>query len=133
MTPRGNSFDRMEQSDLANSFKTIVFIERDIESAKIDLALKSDFNLIDAFRLFDMNANGYITQQDLVDGLQRNLDFGECVNQVDIALFFKRFDRQQLGRISFNQFSEALLPFSQEFANLVTQRPDYYIRRGCDV
>jgi Ca2+-binding EF-hand superfamily protein len=26
---------------------------RDVESAKIDLALKSDFNLKDAFRLFD--------------------------------------------------------------------------------
>lgn len=44
----------MEQNELANCLKSIVFIERDIESTKIDLALKSDFNLIDAFRLFDM-------------------------------------------------------------------------------
>lgn len=110
-----------------------MFIERDTESQKIDLALKSDFNLIDAFRVFDVNSRGYVTQQDLVDGLQLNLDYGDNISPNDIALVFKRYDRDQQGRLTFNQFSELMLPFSQEFANLVTQRPDYYIRRGCDL
>jgi len=41
--------------------KEIVFIEREVESAKIDLALKTDFNLVDAFRLFDSKHLRYIT------------------------------------------------------------------------
>lgn len=38
---------------MINFLKEIVFLEREVESAKIDLALKSDFNLKDAFRMFD--------------------------------------------------------------------------------
>ena len=86
-------------------------MERDIESAKIDLALKSDFNLGDAFRLFDMRGIGSITSQELVDGLRMNLDFGEFCPD-DIYMFFKRYDRLGRGRITFNELSEALLPFS---------------------
>ena len=34
-------------------FKQIIMIEKDIEAAKIELTLKHDFNLVDAFCLFD--------------------------------------------------------------------------------
>ncbi len=44
----------IEQSELANYLKQMIFIERDIESAKIDLSLKADFNLVDSFRIFDI-------------------------------------------------------------------------------
>jgi len=40
-----------------------------------------------------------------------NLDFGEF-NSDDIYMFFKRFDRSGRGRITFAEFSEAILPFS---------------------
>jgi len=69
---------------------------------KIDLALKSDFNLIDAFRLFDVNSCGFISKQDLVDGLQMNLNYGEAISPVDVALLFKRMDRDNRGRLTFN-------------------------------
>ena len=55
--------------------KEIVFIEREVESAKIDLALKTDFNLVDAFRLFDTKNQSYITKQHLEEGLRLNLGF----------------------------------------------------------
>ena len=66
---------RDQQTMLANALKEIIFIQRDIESAKIDLALKQDFNLFDAFRIFDTKNTGSITSQDLVDGLRMNLEF----------------------------------------------------------
>jgi hypothetical protein len=68
-------FDRIEQSELANCLKSIVFIERDIEAAKINLALKPDFNMMDAFRMFDIKALGSISLSDLMDGLRQNLEF----------------------------------------------------------
>lgn len=68
-------FDRIEQSELANSLKSIIFIERDIEAAKINLALKPDFNMMDAFRMFDIKALGSISLSDLMDGLRQNLEF----------------------------------------------------------
>ena len=50
--------------------KDIVFAEREVESAKIELALKSDFNIVDAFKMFDQRGIGAISQADLRDGLQ---------------------------------------------------------------
>lgn len=47
---------------MANNLKAIMFVERDIEAAKIDLALKSDFNLVDAFKLFDIKTLGGISK-----------------------------------------------------------------------
>ena len=46
-------------------------------------------------------------------------------------MFFHRFDRG-LGHISFNNFAEAVLPFTPDYAHMVTERPDFYIRQGCD-
>ncbi len=31
----------------------MIFLERELESAKIELTLKNDFNLLDAFKMFD--------------------------------------------------------------------------------
>ena len=56
--PRTAKFDRIELEEFTRILKDIVFSEREVESAKIELALKSDFNLIDAFRLFDTKGLG---------------------------------------------------------------------------
>lgn len=50
--------DKVGQSDVAHSLKQIMFVEREIEAQKIELALRPDFNLVDAFRLFDVKAMG---------------------------------------------------------------------------
>jgi hypothetical protein len=34
----------------------MIFLEREFESAKIELTLKNDFNLLDAFKMFDTKA-----------------------------------------------------------------------------
>ncbi len=124
-------FDRQEQSELATVLKDIVFLERDVESAKIDLALKADFNLLDAFRMFDLKAFSFVSADDLAYGLAHALNFTEF-SPDDVYLFVRRADASGRGRITFHEFSEALLPFSPEYAGLVTDRPDFYIRRGAD-
>ena len=96
---------------MAAVMKQIVFLERDVEAAKIDLALKSDFNLLDAFRMFDVKAFSYVSSDDLIYGLTSALGFNEFTPD-DIYLFFRRADLTGRGRINFHEFSEALLPFS---------------------
>ena len=44
-------------------------IEKLLERVKIDLALRTDFNLIDAFRLFDENGVGFIDSREIIKGL----------------------------------------------------------------
>lgn len=41
-------------------FKDSIFLERELESSKIELALKPDFNMLDLFRMLDPMAKGYI-------------------------------------------------------------------------
>ena len=83
---------------MIKSMKEIIFAEREVESAKIELALKSDFNIVDAFKMMDLRAAGSISQQDLKDGLQKNLGFMDFTND-DIYLIFRRFDRTNSGLI----------------------------------
>ena len=48
----------MELDEFVNAVKEIIFTEREVESAKIELALKSDFNITDAFNQVDMSRSG---------------------------------------------------------------------------
>lgn len=119
----------MEHAELLDALKQIVFCEREAESAKIELALKSDFNVLDAFRMLDIRNIGSFTPNDLIDGLTANLGFTDFT-QEDVTLFFRKFDRSRKGRISLSEYSSAYLPFSREYAQLVTDRGDYYSIRG---
>jgi hypothetical protein len=44
-------------------------LERALERVKVDLSLRTDFNLIDAFRVFDVDGKGWITAGEIKDGL----------------------------------------------------------------
>jgi hypothetical protein len=54
-------FDKVEQGEVAKIFKDSIFLERELESAKIEIALKPDFNLLDMFRILDPTSKGYIS------------------------------------------------------------------------
>jgi hypothetical protein len=60
-----------------------------------------------------------------------NLEFREF-NHEDIDLFFKVFDTDQTNRITLRQFSDIVLPISPEYARLVTERAEFFSRRGDD-
>ena len=50
----------------------------------------------------------------------------------DIYLLFRRFDRSNSGQLTFKDFSRVVLPFSREYASLITDRTDFYSRRTTD-
>jgi len=57
-----------EDDELANAFKEQISIDKDLESVKQMLALKSDFNLEDAFQLFDVDNRGSVSLREMEDG-----------------------------------------------------------------
>jgi hypothetical protein len=79
--------------------------------------------------MLDYRNLGSFTPNDLIEGLTQYVGFNDF-SQDDIHLFFRRNDRTQKGRINLAEFSSAFLPFSREYANLVTDRADYYSSRG---
>ena len=97
--------------ELTSCFISIILIERDIETNKIELALKSDFNLVDAFKFFDSNGVGKISLQNLKDGIIKlNVD------STGLYSLFKRIDLYNNGYISFHKFGDLILPYSEEYA-----------------
>lgn len=69
----GLVFDAVEKGEVAKIFKDSIFLERELESAKIELSLKPDFNLLDLFRILDPFAKGYFSALDLQDNLTKYL------------------------------------------------------------
>jgi len=53
--------EQQELDEFIRTVKEIIFAEREVESAKIELALKSDFNVIDAFNQIDVTRSNAIS------------------------------------------------------------------------
>lgn len=80
--------DNYEEHNFQAFLKDIIMWENEVERLKCDLALRSDFNLPDAFRVFEVDKRGYVN----------DLDFKYGANFLDvfptseeITLTFKRY------------------------------------------
>ena len=123
------TYDRIEQAEFAKVLKDNIFLERELESAKIELALKPDFNLLDAFKIYDTRGTGNVSVQDIISALRENLTFAEFTHD-DVYLLFRRHDANTDGKLNFTEFSNVLLPVSKEYSALLTDRPDFYMSRS---
>ena len=111
-----SSFERKQFNNL---LQLLMDGEKEIECNKIDLALKSDFNCEDAFRIFEKDGRGFLTKEDLKDGFNLlNLN----LNDKDINLIMKRFDLKKKNNINFQEFFDMLVPFDSEYRNIVEIR-----------
>lgn len=95
-----------EEDQLVNGLRDFIALEREVESSKVALTLKPDFNLHDAFRIFDQGHYGAISVADLRDGLAA---IGVFPTSEETDLFFKRYDTGNDGRLNFHEFSQAFL------------------------
>lgn len=51
-----------EEDELAKSLYEMMMTEQELERFKQQLSLKTDFNVADAYGVFDLNATGFITR-----------------------------------------------------------------------
>ena len=109
-----------EKQKLINYFTKVMNIEGNIERDKTILALKPDFNVEDAFRIFEIDGRGYLTDEDIVNGL--NLLNVPC-SRSDAKLLIKRFDNSKQGVLNFADFFDIVTPFEAEYRNRVEERP----------
>lgn len=112
--------------------KEIIFMERELESAKVELSLKPDFNLLDAFKIIDVENKGYVSFQELSETLHRNLDVEtfSVVGMENLDLLFKRYDTNKDLKLSLAEFCKAFTPSGKEYAALVQGRAEFYAKRG---
>lgn len=112
-----------EDFDLFWTLKRFVELENDTERAKQDLALRYDFNHFDAFRVADEAGRGEIYRFELTDTLRKR---GVYADRAEIELFYKRFDRNQDGKLRFSEWADAFTPLDLHAAGAVNRRQGNY-------
>jgi Ca2+-binding EF-hand superfamily protein len=108
-------------SQLLEVFKSQLQLEKRIERVKIDLSLRTDFNLIDTFRIFDTQGKGWVTPEEIRAGLTSNV-FNLAVSSRDIALYMSRYDRDRDGRLRYSEFCDSFLPIDPFHASLLAKK-----------
>jgi len=99
--------------------KELINLEREVEFAKQDLALRSDYNLLDAFRLFDKKGKGIITVKEFENVF---CEFDLYPSKEDVYLLIKRLDRDGDGKLKFTEFTAGFAPVQKEYYDLVKAR-----------
>ena len=80
------------RDDLIKTFIDQIYLEKEIEKFKSELAHSPDFSIMECFKLFDRSGSGFLTLSDLKDTLL-NLLGHEYKSNEETYLLFKRFDR----------------------------------------
>lgn len=99
--------------------RVLMDAEANIEKLKIELALHVDFNVDDAFRIFEINERGYITENDLREGLTVLEVHPSCS---DVRYLMQRFDLTKKGVINYNEFVDMVIPYDKQYRTMVEQR-----------
>jgi hypothetical protein len=111
--------DNYEEHNFLAFIKDIIMWENEVERLKCDLALRSDFNLQDAFRVFEVDKRGYFN----------DLDFKYGANFLDVfptsddtKLVFRRFTNGGEVLFSFADFCEMVCPVDKEYYLMMKNR-----------
>ena len=114
--------EKITDEDIINFntyLKELIDGETQIESYKVDLALKQDFNCEDFFRLFEYEGGGFILPEDLNYGLNLlNLESNEEV----INLLIKRFDLLKENKLNYGDFFDIIVSFQSSYRNIIEKR-----------
>ena len=110
---------RKNELDFINYLKECINIEIKIEKAKIDLSLKSDFNVEDAFKIFEINNRKFISDADLIYGLNA---FGIYPSKKDIQLIKKRLNVNKNKNILYSDFFDLIVPFQKDYRDMIEKR-----------
>lgn len=108
-----------EEDELVASLREFVALERELESSKVALTLKSDMNLHDAFSIFDVNKDGVLSTSELRDGLAA---IGVFPTSEEVDLFFIRYDSDRNMKLAFNEFQEAFLAQDAYYSHMLHKR-----------
>ena len=94
-----------EEENFISYIRELLDLESQLEKAKCDNIIKSDFNGEDAYSIFEVDRRGYITDLDIKYGLN-SLDI--FPTQEEIALLIKRYDSRGEGILTYIKFKKKL-------------------------
>ena len=102
-------------------------IEGELEKKRRELALRSDFNLCDVFKMFGGLKNRSrigIDCDDLYYTITENLDL--TITKDEVFIMFYKLDKDGSGFIDYNKFADCFMPRSNEYKLLLESRGGFY-------
>lgn len=96
-----------EQKEVALTLKEMVHLDLELEVYKRDFAYREDFNLLKLFKSIDYKTKGCFTGFELEEMLNK---IGLFPQKYEIYLFFKRYDRDNDGKLNYNDLLDCLVP-----------------------
>ena len=107
----------------------ILLFEKDLEIQKINLSLREDFNLIDAFGILDTEGRGTMSPSELFNSLKaHNL----VVTQEDCHLFFLRYNKDVDCQLKYSEFKSAFTPMDNHYARQLGSRKLQYCHENTE-
>lgn len=113
---------------LIQTFVDMMQVEGDLEKKRRELAMRQDFNITDAFKLFNSVKSGKrgFDVDDLYYVLREHLSLSQLTKDEVFILFYK-LDRDGDGFVTYSDIGRAFVPRSQhEYAVLVESRGAYH-------
>ena len=106
---------------ITNLFEVIYRTEIELEEIKKVLCLRTDFNVEDAYRLFESRPNGNddLTEVDLLNGLNC---LGIYPTNSEIKLIMKRYSLLNTNTLNYSDFFDLIVPFDKDFRNMIENR-----------
>lgn len=92
--PRISPLKRREEETLAKILKEQIGLESNIESLRRELAMKSSFSTLDAFKFFDIDGKGFISCREFEDMV---LKIGVYPSTEELCLIMKKYDKDRDG------------------------------------
>ena len=115
-----NISDEKEEDNLLNKYlKNLMDAEKRIEDSKMELAMRDDFNCEDAFRIFEKNNKGFLTNEDLKNGL---ISLDIYATDSDVRSLMKIYDLNKKGFLNYVDFFDMIIPYEKDFRNLVENK-----------
>ena len=117
---------KVEVSNLAQAFVDMMEAEGILEKKRRDLALRQDFNLPDAFKLFNsVKQSKYgIDCDDFFHAIKDVL--GVNISHDEIFILFYKLDKDGDGFISYSELTSGFLPQQHEYSILIQSRKPFY-------
>jgi Ca2+-binding EF-hand superfamily protein len=107
------------ESGVAGAFEEQIRMERQLENYKADLTLDAEFNLIDGFRMLDVDNKTYVTVEEFRSALR---ELGLTPTTENLLLLFNRYDRDHDGRLKYSDYCVMVCPKNYDYSKLLSNR-----------
>ena len=111
--------ENIAQNLILEFYFLLIEVEKLIETEKIELSQKSDFNIDDALNIFQKGNSEYITGEELKNGLH---NLGVIVNNNEVELLMKKYCTNEDYILDNSDFFDMLVPFDKNYREIIENR-----------